>query len=251
MTFSLFFCLIFFLFSFAFLTWTKYYSHAGGGADNFNRRPAGGKTSLTMRRSDLLLSSNSLMNIRRKPDEKRRQKEDKYFFNSVMERQRRKPRPTSAICKNFPGLSKKQLELCFRYPDVMSAAIGGLQLAVNECQFQFQKHRWNCSALERKNRNPHSSNFLQKGNDISTMPRIYRSHSPRVFFLVLVFSRLHFLRKYFPGKSPFHITGYTILYIQFETHSICGEKDDDIHHWCIAFIRCDNLIPPHSFIITD
>lgn len=130
-----------------------------------NQRPGGGgKTS--MRRSDLLLSSNSLMNIRRKPDEKRRLKEDKYFYNSVMDRQRRKPRPTSAICKNFPGLSKKQLELCFRYPDVMSAAIQGLQLAVNECQFQFQKHRWNCSALERKNRNPHSSSFLQKGRDI-------------------------------------------------------------------------------------
>ncbi|KZS18490.1 Protein Wnt [Daphnia magna] len=137
-------------------------SHAGADTNSFNRRTTSGKTSL-MRRSDLLLSGNSLMNIRRKPDEKRRQKEDKYFFNSVMDRQRRKPRPTSAICKNFPGLSKKQLELCFRYPDVMSAAIGGLQLAVNECQFQFQKHRWNCSALERKNRNPHSSNFLQKG----------------------------------------------------------------------------------------
>ena len=107
------------------------------------------------------------MNIRQKPDEKRRQKEDKYFYNSVMERERRKPRPTSAICKNFPGLSKKQLELCFRYPDVMSAAVQGLQLAVNECQFQFQKHRWNCSALERKNRNPHSSNFLQKGTNFS------------------------------------------------------------------------------------
>ena len=107
------------------------------------------------------------MNIRQKPDEKRRQKEDKYFYNSVMERERRKPRPTSAICKNFPGLSKKQLELCFRYPDVMSPAVQGLQLAVNECQFQFQKHRWNCSALDRKNRNPHSSNFLQKGTNFS------------------------------------------------------------------------------------
>lgn len=93
---------------------------------------------------------------------KNRIKEDKYFFNSVMDQQRRRPQ-TSVICKNFPGLSKKQLELCFRYPDVMAAAIQGLQLAVKECQYQFQKHRWNCSALERKNRNPHGSVFLEKG----------------------------------------------------------------------------------------
>jgi wingless-type MMTV integration site family, member 10 len=71
-------------------------------------------------------------------------------------------------CRNFPGLSKKQLELCYRYPDVMEAAIHGLQLAVRECQFQFQKHRWNCSVLETKNRNPHSSVFLQKGSSISS-----------------------------------------------------------------------------------
>jgi wingless-type MMTV integration site family protein 10 len=111
-------------------------------------------------------SSNSLTAMRRKSQpkdyEKRRQKEDKYFYNSVMDRRRSKPL-TTAICKNFPGLSKKQLELCFRYPDVMSSAIQGLQLAVTECQYQFQKHRWNCSVLETKNRNPHSSAFLQKG----------------------------------------------------------------------------------------
>jgi len=111
-------------------------------------------------------SSNSLTAMRRKSQpkdyEKKRQKEDKYFYNSVMDRRRAKP-ITTAICKNFPGLSKKQLELCFRYPDVMASAIQGLQLAVTECQYQFQKHRWNCSALETKNRNPHSSAFLQKG----------------------------------------------------------------------------------------
>lgn len=98
-----------------------------------------------------------------KTEEKRRQKEEKYFYNSVMEQQRRKGRPTAAVCKNFPGLNKKQLDLCFRYPDVMAAAIAGLHMAVSECQTQFQKHRWNCSVLERKNRNPHVSPILQKG----------------------------------------------------------------------------------------
>jgi wnt family. len=70
---------------------------------------------------------------------------------------------TGTVCKTFPGLSKEQLDLCRRYPDVTTSAIQGLQLAVDECQYQFQWHRWNCSSLNTKNRNPHSSVLLQKG----------------------------------------------------------------------------------------
>lgn len=141
-----------------------FYSHANIDVLSKQRNRLPGKTALLLR-SDLSGFSNSVINVRRmKSEEKRRQKEEKYFYNSVMEQQRRKPRPTAAVCKNFPGLNKKQLELCFRYPDVMAAAIQGLQMAVSECQFQFQKHRWNCSVLERKNRNPQVSPILQKGN---------------------------------------------------------------------------------------
>nr|CAD7257631.1 unnamed protein product [Timema shepardi] len=69
----------------------------------------------------------------------------------------------STVCKTFPGLSKEQLELCHRYPDVTMTAVEGLQMAVDECQYQFQWHRWNCSSLSTKNKNPHSSVLLQKG----------------------------------------------------------------------------------------
>ncbi|XP_046675324.1 protein Wnt-10a isoform X2 [Homalodisca vitripennis] len=71
--------------------------------------------------------------------------------------------PTSTVCKTFPGLTKGQLELCHKYPDVTAAAFHGLQMAVEECQYQFRWHRWNCSSLNTKNRNPHSSSILQKG----------------------------------------------------------------------------------------
>lgn len=67
------------------------------------------------------------------------------------------------ICRSFPGLSKEQLDLCHRHPEITSAAVQGLQLAVHECQFQFQWNRWNCSSLNTKNRNPHSSVLLKRG----------------------------------------------------------------------------------------
>ncbi|XP_067002610.2 protein Wnt-10a [Anabrus simplex] len=68
---------------------------------------------------------------------------------------------SNSVCKKFPGLTKEQMELC--HPDVMAEAIQGLQLAVEECQYQFQWHRWNCSSLSTKNRNPHSSVLFQRG----------------------------------------------------------------------------------------
>lgn len=92
-------------------------------------------------------------------------------------------------CRIVPGLSKKQLELCYRANDVTSSALDGLDLAIRECQtqvnfsfcfvneivcckinecfffccFQFQWNRWNCSALANKKRNPYLSIFLKKG----------------------------------------------------------------------------------------
>lgn len=67
------------------------------------------------------------------------------------------------ICKTFQGLNKDQMEICQQYPDVTSSAMDGLQLAVDECQYQFQWHRWNCSSLSTKNRNPRNSILLQRG----------------------------------------------------------------------------------------
>ncbi|XP_037957523.1 protein Wnt-10a, partial [Teleopsis dalmanni] len=68
-----------------------------------------------------------------------------------------------ATCRSVPGLSKNQLELCYKASDVAVVALEGLDIAIKECQIQFQWHRWNCSSLSVKNRNPHASNLLKKG----------------------------------------------------------------------------------------
>lgn len=41
-----------------------------------------------------------------------------------------------ATCRTVPGLTKEQLELCYRASDVTSAALDGLELAIKECQYQ-------------------------------------------------------------------------------------------------------------------
>ncbi|XP_034474118.1 LOW QUALITY PROTEIN: protein Wnt-10b [Drosophila innubila] len=68
-----------------------------------------------------------------------------------------------ATCRSVPGLTKDQVELCYKASDVTAAALEGLDMAIRECQTQFQWHRWNCSSLSTKSRNPHASNLLKKG----------------------------------------------------------------------------------------
>ncbi|XP_049306491.1 protein Wnt-10b [Bactrocera dorsalis] len=68
-----------------------------------------------------------------------------------------------ATCRSVAGLTKDQLELCYKASDVATAALEGLDMAIRECQLQFLWHRWNCSSLSTKIRNPHVSNLLKKG----------------------------------------------------------------------------------------
>lgn len=41
-----------------------------------------------------------------------------------------------STCRIIPGLSREQIDLCYKANDVTSAALDGLDLAMRECQLQ-------------------------------------------------------------------------------------------------------------------
>ncbi|XP_030761428.1 protein Wnt-10b [Sitophilus oryzae] len=69
----------------------------------------------------------------------------------------------TAYCRSIPGLTRRQIELCYQQPDSTMVVLEGLNIAVKECQYQFQSDRWNCSSLSTKGKNPYISTMLQKG----------------------------------------------------------------------------------------
>lgn len=53
----------------------------------------------------------------------------------------------SIICNKIPGLAPRQRTICQSRPDAIIVIGEGVQMGINECQFQFRHGRWNCSAL--------------------------------------------------------------------------------------------------------
>ncbi|KAK6046964.1 wnt family protein [Cooperia oncophora] len=51
-------------------------------------------------------------------------------------------------CKNMKGLTKKQIRFCRKNPDMMDSVRYGAQNAYAECQYQFNKRRWNCTLID-------------------------------------------------------------------------------------------------------
>ncbi|XP_041477053.1 protein Wnt-10b-like isoform X2 [Lytechinus variegatus] len=72
-------------------------------------------------------------------------------------------RNAQTLCRTFPGMNRKQMQLCRRMPDVTAAAIQGIDMAVHECQHQMKNRRWNCSSLEMRHGNPFAHALMSKG----------------------------------------------------------------------------------------
>jgi hypothetical protein len=57
----------------------------------------------------------------------------------------------AAACDHFVGLSTRQRRICRRDVDNMRAVRQGALLAIEECQQQFSRRRWNCSVVDSVN----------------------------------------------------------------------------------------------------
>ncbi|XP_071941892.1 protein Wnt-10a-like [Antedon mediterranea] len=69
---------------------------------------------------------------------------------------------SQTICRSYPALTKKQMMLCRRHPDIAAEAIEGIQKGISACQNQMRNRRWNCSELQTKNGNPYTHPIMRQ-----------------------------------------------------------------------------------------
>ncbi|GJQ69848.1 putative ligand for members of the frizzled family of seven transmembrane receptors [Trypoxylus dichotomus] len=68
-----------------------------------------------------------------------------------------------SVCGTTRGLTRAQMDICMRLPNVTREALNGVQMAIKECEEQFRKERWNCSSLITKSGIPYSHKLFSKG----------------------------------------------------------------------------------------
>uniref|UniRef100_H2ZYH3 Protein Wnt n=2 Tax=Latimeria chalumnae TaxID=7897 RepID=H2ZYH3_LATCH len=51
-------------------------------------------------------------------------------------------------CERLKGLTNGQVQICQRHVEAMDSVKRGAEIAIEECQHQFQNRRWNCSTLD-------------------------------------------------------------------------------------------------------